>query len=160
MDFPVVTQPDNCPDPGHRSQATGHRPPAHLVGGTNWSAATSLQQIGNATVASGRDLDIQDLLRQAQQIKQRLTTAQRELAESNTQGVAGGGLVKATVNGRGKLLNLEISSVIADPDNTDELARMIVSAVQDAHASLRALHQSAVGPIIDAFNAEPEDNRY
>jgi hypothetical protein len=31
-------------------------------------------------VASGRDLDIQDLLRQAQQIKQRLITAQRELA--------------------------------------------------------------------------------
>jgi DNA-binding YbaB/EbfC family protein len=105
-------------------------------------------------VASGRDLDIQDLLRQAQQIKQRLTTAQRELAASNIQGVAGGGLVKATVNGRGELLNLEISSVIANPDNTDELAHMIVSAVQDAHASLRALHQGAVGPIIDAFNAE------
>jgi DNA-binding protein YbaB len=68
--------------------------------------------------------------------------------------------VKATVNGRGKLLSLEISSVIADPDNTAEIERMIVSAVQDAHASLRALHQGAVGPIIEAFNAKSEDNRY
>jgi nucleoid-associated protein EbfC len=84
-------------------------------------------------------------------MQKRLATTQRELLETECQGSAGGGLVKATVSGRGELLRLEISPVIADPDKARELAEFVVSAVRDAHRNMREQHRNALTPVVDAI---------
>ena len=48
-------------------------------------------------------LDIGALLAQAQSVQNQLEAAQNQLAESNFEGTAGGGLVRATVTGTGEL---------------------------------------------------------
>jgi nucleoid-associated protein EbfC len=103
------------------------------------------------TVAPRNELDIAELLQQARDMQKRLATTQRELLATDCQGTAGGSLVKATVSGRGELLGLEISPVIADPDRTREIEDMVVSAVQDAHRNLREQHRRALTPVVDAF---------
>jgi nucleoid-associated protein EbfC len=102
-------------------------------------------------VAPRNELDIHELLQQARDMQKKLATTQRELLVTDCQGEAGGGLVKATVSGRGELLRLEMSPVIADPDKTREIEDIVVSAVQDAHRNLREQHRKALTPVVDAF---------
>jgi len=51
-------------------------------------------------------MDMQQLLAAAQQMQHQLMNAQQELADTEVEGTAGGGLVTATVNGQGELVDL------------------------------------------------------
>ncbi|WP_423748128.1 YbaB/EbfC family nucleoid-associated protein [Frankia canadensis] len=59
------------------------------------------------------------LFEQTQKMQAAMIDAQRELAEARVEGSAGGGLVTATVNGGGELVDLKISPQAVDPDNTE-----------------------------------------
>jgi DNA-binding protein YbaB len=104
-------------------------------------------------VASAPEIDIHGLLQQAQRMRRQLAAKQSELLATDCRGSAGGGLVKAIVSGRGELTGLEISQIVASSDRVAELADMIVSAVQDAHANLRNRFEGDLNPIIDALGS-------
>jgi DNA-binding YbaB/EbfC family protein len=81
--------------------------------------------------------DFGALLAQAQQMQQQVLAAQQGLADERAVGTAGGGLVTATVDGRGDLLALSIAPDAfdpADPDGLETLADLVVAAVRDARA--------------------------
>jgi DNA-binding YbaB/EbfC family protein len=90
---------------------------------------------------------MQQLLQQAQKMQQDLAQAQEELAATEVDGQAGGGLVKATVNGSGELLALQIDPKAVDPEDTETLADLIVAAVQAANENAQALQQQKLGPL-------------
>lgn len=70
-----------------------------------------------------------NLMQQAKDLQERLANVQEEAAKRTVQGSAGGGMVKATVNGRLELLDIEIDpSVFQDPDPR-MLTDLIVAAV-------------------------------
>lgn len=98
-------------------------------------------------IPGGGQPDMQQLLQQAQKMQQDLATAQQELAESSVEGTAGGGLVKATVNGSGELQGLVIDPKAVDPEDTETLADLVVAAVRDANEAVRELQQSKLGPL-------------
>ncbi|WP_179202772.1 YbaB/EbfC family nucleoid-associated protein, partial [Streptomyces caniscabiei] len=54
-------------------------------------------------IPGGGQPNMQQLLQQAQKMQQDLARAQEELARTEVDGQAGGGLVRATVNGSGEL---------------------------------------------------------
>lgn len=95
----------------------------------------------------GGQPDMQQLLKQAQKMQQRLADAQAELAEAEVSGTAGGGLVTATVSGTGELRSLEIDPSVVDPQDVETLADLIVAAVHNAAAEARALTERTMGPI-------------
>jgi len=79
--------------------------------------------------------DFSALLAQAQAMQQQVMAAQQGLADERATGSAGGGLVTATVDGRGDLLALAIAPEAfdpADPDGLETLADLVVAAVRDA----------------------------
>lgn len=81
--------------------------------------------------------DFSALLAQAQQMQQQMTEAQEGLADVQATGTAGGGLVTATVDGRGDLVSLVISPEAYDPEDSEALetvADLVVAAVRDAKA--------------------------
>lgn len=81
--------------------------------------------------------DFGALLAQAQQMQQQMMDAQEALADLLATGSAGGGLVTATVDGRGDLRSLVISPQAYDPDDSDAwetVADLVVAAVRDAKA--------------------------
>ena len=57
----------------------------------------------------------------------------QEEMENKTYGAAaGGGMVKATVNGKHEVLNIEINPEAVDPDDVEMLQDMIIAAVNEA----------------------------
>ena len=87
-------------------------------------------------------MDMQQLLAAAQQMQDQLMNAQRELADAEVEGTAGGGLVKARVNGQGDLVDLTISPAVIDagePAETAEtVADLVLAAVRDAYRAVTA----------------------
>ena len=91
--------------------------------------------------------DMSGLMAQAQAMQQQLFTAQQELAETQVEGSAGGGLVTATVTGAGELVGLTIKPEAADPEDTETLADLVLAAVRDATNQAQALAASKLGPL-------------
>ena len=88
-----------------------------------------------SNVDPGGQLDMQQLLAAAQQMQEQLLNAQEELADAEVEGSAGGGLVKAIVNGQGELVELTIAAAAIDPANPEETAQtvadLVLAAVRD-----------------------------
>ncbi|MEW9531690.1 YbaB/EbfC family nucleoid-associated protein [Microbispora sp. NPDC049125] len=97
------------------------------------------------------DVNLQQLLEQAQLMQQQLVTAQQELSDAEVEGSAGGGLVVATVNGSGELLELQISPQavdVSDPEETAQtIADLVLAAVRDAVRAAGELQQEKLGPL-------------
>jgi DNA-binding YbaB/EbfC family protein len=86
--------------------------------------------------------DFSALLAQAQQMQQQMMEVQEGLADVHAVGTAGGGLVAATVDGRGDMIALTITPAAYDaddPDALDTLADLVVAAVRDAKAEAERL---------------------
>ncbi|MGW3209460.1 YbaB/EbfC family nucleoid-associated protein [Streptomyces sp. NPDC001135] len=98
-------------------------------------------------IPGGGQPNMQQLLQQAQKMQQDLQRAQEELANTEVDGQAGGGLVKATVTGAGELRALKIDPKAVDPEDTDTLADLVVAAVQAANENAQALQQQKLGPL-------------
>ena len=100
-------------------------------------------------------MDMQQLFAAAQQMQEQLMNAQQALADAEVDGTAGGGLVKATVNGQGELLDLSISASAVDPDDAEETARtiadLVLAAVRDAYRAAEDLQQQQMGPFAAAM---------
>jgi DNA-binding YbaB/EbfC family protein len=96
-------------------------------------------------------MDMQQLLAAAQQMQHQLMSAQQELADAEVEGTAGGGLVTATVNGQGELVDLVISAAAvdaADPaDAAQTVADLVLAAVRDACRAAGELQQEKMGPL-------------
>ena len=100
-------------------------------------------------------MDMQQLFAAAQQMQEQLMNAQQALADAEVTGTAGGGLVKATVNGQGELMDLSISATAVDPDDPEETARtiadLVLAAVRDAYRAAEDLQQQQMGPFAAAM---------
>ena len=99
-------------------------------------------------------MDMNQLFAAAQQMQQQLMHAQQALADAEVTGTAGGGLVKATVNGQGELMDLSIEPAAVDPDDAEETARtiadLVLAAVRDAYRAAENLQQQQMGPFAAA----------
>ena len=56
-----------------------------------------------------------NMMRQAQQMQQKMAKIQEELAEKTVEATAGGGMVRVTVNGRQEVLAIVIEAEVVDP---------------------------------------------
>jgi hypothetical protein len=100
-------------------------------------------------------MDMQQLFAAAQQMQEQLMSAQAALADAEVTGTSGGGLVKATVNGQGELMELTIGAGAVDTDDPEETARtiadLVLAAVRDAYRSAEDLQQQQMGPFAAAM---------
>jgi DNA-binding YbaB/EbfC family protein len=101
-------------------------------------------------------MDMQQLFAAAQQMQQQLMDAQQALADAEVTGTASGGLVRATVNGQGELMDLSIDAKVIDPADPEETAQtiadLVLAAVRDAYRSAEALQQQQMGPFAAAMS--------
>lgn len=77
-------------------------------------------------------MNMQQMLKQAQKIQKQVQKAQEKLKELKVTGQAGGGVVTATVNGQGDLIELEIEPEVVDPEDVEMLEDLILSAIKSA----------------------------
>ncbi|HET6816714.1 MAG TPA: YbaB/EbfC family nucleoid-associated protein [Mycobacteriales bacterium] len=91
--------------------------------------------------------NMQQLMKQAQQMQQQLLAAQQELTTLEVEGTAGGGLVRATMTGGGEMTSLTIDPKAVDPDDIETLQDLVVAAVRDAARAAADLQQEKMGPL-------------
>ena len=105
----------------------------------------------------GGQIDMQQLLAAAQQMQDQLMNAQQELADAVVEGSAGGGLVKAKVNGQGDLVDLTISPALVEDgdaeDTAQTIADLVLAAVRDANRAAADLQAEKMGPLASGIGA-------
>ncbi len=74
-------------------------------------------------------MNIQNMMKQAQQMQERL---QKQMKEMRVEATAGGGMVTVTVDGSKLLLAITIDPEVVSKDDVEMLQDMIVAAVNDA----------------------------
>ena len=72
------------------------------------------------------------MMKQAQKMQQEMLRMQQEMETKTYTATAGGGMVKATVNGKHEVVNLEINPEAVDPDDVEMLQDMVIAAVNEA----------------------------
>ena len=90
-------------------------------------------------------MNIQKLMRQAQEMQQRM---QKELAELEIEASAGGGMVTVRANGAGEVVSIVIDPRAIDPDDPELLADLVLAAVNEALRSGRGLMESKMSGLI------------
>jgi DNA-binding YbaB/EbfC family protein len=109
-------------------------------------------------VDPGGQLDIQQLFAAAAQVQSQLMSAQQQLAETEIEGSAGGGLVKVTINGQGELVDVAIASAAIEPGDPAEtastLADLVLAACRDAYRALGDVQAEMMGPLAGGFGGE------
>ncbi len=78
------------------------------------------------------------LMKQAQEMQSKMAEMQAKLEAVEISGASGGGLVTATLNGKGDLRGVKIDPALVDPDDVEVLEDLIVAAVNDAKARVDA----------------------
>ena len=81
------------------------------------------------------------MLKQAQEVQKQIENIQYELNDLHITGESGGGMAKATVNGKMELLDLNLQDDILQEDK-DMIEDLIISAVNNALSKAQAESQS------------------
>jgi DNA-binding YbaB/EbfC family protein len=89
------------------------------------------------------------LMKQVQQMQE---TMQRRMQELRVEGTAGGGMVKATMNGSKELLGVVIDKEAVDPNDIEMLQDLVVAAVNEAARKVDEEMQSSLGAMTGGMN--------
>src|SRR5438046_322631 len=82
--------------------------------------------------------NIGQLMKQAQQMQQKLAEMHADLDAVETTATAGGGMVQLTLSGKGDMKRLKIDKSVVDPGEAEVLEDLIVAAFNDARAKVNA----------------------
>lgn len=76
--------------------------------------------------------NMNDLLRQAQVMQNKIAKLQQDMGERTVDTSAGGGMVKVTMNGRQELQSVSIDPAVLEGNDVEMLQDLILSAVNEA----------------------------
>jgi DNA-binding YbaB/EbfC family protein len=88
-----------------------------------------------------------NLQRMAMQMQQEIVRVQEELAATHVEGSAGGGVVKAVVNGKLEIVSVTVDPSAADPADVEMLQDLIVAAINDALRAARELGETKMAAV-------------
>jgi DNA-binding YbaB/EbfC family protein len=86
--------------------------------------------------------NIMGLMKQAEQMQQKMADMQAKLDAAEIEGVAGAGLVRLTLSGKGALKRIKVDPKLADPAETEMLEDLLLAAHADAKSKLDALAEA------------------
>jgi DNA-binding YbaB/EbfC family protein len=86
-----------------------------------------------------RGLGLGDIVKQAQELQERLSKVQEEAAGRTVDASAGGGMVKVTVNGRLEVVRLQIEPQVLAGGDVEMLQDLIAAAVNEGIRSAQRM---------------------
>jgi len=75
-------------------------------------------------------VNIQQMMKQAQQMQEKL---QKQMSELRVEATAGGGMVAVVMNGNKQIQSLKIDPEAVSKDDVEMLQDLILAAINDAH---------------------------
>ena len=98
--------------------------------------------------------DLSDIMRQAQQMQQRLQEAQAKMEEITAEGSAGGGMVKVTMNGRHEVKRVQIEPAVVGEDR-EMLEDLVAAAINDAVRKVETETQQRMSGVMAGMKLPP-----
>lgn len=83
--------------------------------------------------------DMMKMMGKMKEVQAKVKEAQANLVNIKTTAESGGGMVKATVNGKKELISLEIDNDLVKPDDKEMLQDLVVAAVNKATQEVEVL---------------------
>lgn len=77
-------------------------------------------------------MNIQKMLKQAQQMQSKMQEAQEKLGQTEVEGTAGGGKVTVRATAAGDVLSIRIDPTVIDPEDAEMLEDLVLSGVKQA----------------------------
>lgn len=97
-------------------------------------------------------MNMNNLMKQAQQMQAKLAMLQNELADREVEASAGGGMVKVKVNGKQELLSISIDKECVDPNDVATLEELVFTAVNQAMKQSQDMVQQAMSKVTGGMN--------
>ena len=89
-------------------------------------------------------MNMQDIMRQAQEMQGKLAEAQEKLDELEVEGTSGGDMVKVRLKGKGEMAGLTIDPSLVAPGDHEIIEDLVKAAHDDARRKLEKAHQDAM----------------
>ena len=96
--------------------------------------------------------DMQEVLRQAQRMQERLARVQEELAGKTVEASSGGGMVTAVVNGRQEVVSIRIEKEVVSSEDVELLQDLVAGAVNEAMSRSRKMMADELAKITGGMN--------
>lgn len=96
-----------------------------------------------------------DMMRQLEQMQNRMMKAQEEIANASVQGSAGGGVVTVTMSGDQEIQAVTIKPEVVDPDDVETLQDLVLAAVSDALQRSKELQAQRLGEVTGGLGLPP-----
>lgn len=93
-------------------------------------------------------MNIQEMMRQAQQMQKKLEKLKEEVGQQTVEGSAGGGMVTVTATGNGEVVEVKIEKEVVDPDEVEMLQDLVTAAVKQALERAQELMQAETSKIM------------
>lgn len=85
--------------------------------------------------------NLQQLMQMGQQLQARMNKLQESLESQEISASAGGGMVTATVDGKGQIKKVTIDPTVVDPDDVEMLEDLVIAAVAEAQSKAREAYE-------------------
>lgn len=95
---------------------------------------------------------MQNLMKQAQIMQQKMTTLQKELEAREMETSSGGGMIKIKITGKQQIVSISINKECIDPNDAAGLEELVKTAVNQAIKESQDMVSSAMSKVTGGLN--------
>ncbi len=92
------------------------------------------------------------MMKQAQQLQQRMMKLQEELESATVEATSGGGVVKVVVSGKMNIESLTIDPEAVSPDDVEMLQDLVLAAVNEGLNKAQEMASTKMGALTGGMN--------
>jgi DNA-binding YbaB/EbfC family protein len=96
-----------------------------------------------------------EMMKQAQQMQQKMGELQDAMAAIEVEGVAGAGMVRVTQNGKGEVKAVKIDPSVVDPGDVEMLEDLLAAAMNDAKSKSQMASEAETQKLMGGLKLPP-----
>ena len=100
-------------------------------------------------------VNLGNMMKQAQQLQQKMADAQEKLSAIEVEGVSGGGVVKVLATAKGEIKRINLDESLLKPEDKEITEDLIVAAVNDAKQKGEAAAQEEMKSVTGGLPLPP-----
>ena len=98
---------------------------------------------------------LSNIMKQAQQMQERVKKLQEEAGGKTVEASSGGGMVTVVANGRQEVLSIKVDPSVVDPSDIEMLQDLVTAAVNEALRKSQDLMKEEMGKLTSGMGLPP-----
>lgn len=100
-------------------------------------------------------MNMASMMKKASEMQKKMEEMQEQLAAMTVEGMAGAGMVRVVLSGKGELKSVAIDPKLADPADLEMLQDLLVAAHADARRKSELASQAELQKLTGGLNLPP-----